>query len=124
MSTHLEVFAEGFGADSTLQLRAAAQTAAAAAAAAVDECGLRNSVTRGGLVVVTQQFVLAAELQVAHVTGEELHPHMREGVGVPSCTVWKGGATHPAESVLGQVRVGVTSDGGRVCWEWHRADFT
>lgn len=41
---------------------------------------LWNAVTAGRVVAVSQQLVEAAELQAAHVAGEELHPHVRETV--------------------------------------------
>lgn len=65
--TDLEVLAEGFGADSTLQLGGKALAC---------QRPLWRCVAGGDLPVVAQQLVLAAELQVTHVTGEELNPHM------------------------------------------------
>lgn len=74
MPTNLEVLAEGFGAHGALQL-------CAQALAAADQCPLRYGVAGGCLTVMTQQFVWAAELQVAHVAGEELHASVGEAVG-------------------------------------------
>lgn len=82
MFTDLEVLAEGFGAHGTLQL-------GALTLAAVGQRPLRQRVARSCLTVVTQQFVLATELQVAHLTGEELHAHVGEGVGDPGGSVWE-----------------------------------
>lgn len=92
--------------------------------AAVGQRPLWDGVTGCCLAVVPQQFLLTAELQVAHVTGEELHSHMGEGVGDARSTVWKRGSAHPAEPQLRQVRLTVSSDGSWICWECHCASFT
>lgn len=73
-TTNLEVHAEGFGAHRALQHRALALAAAG-------QRPLWYGVTGGCLTVMTQQFVLAAEVQVTHVAGEELHPNVGEAVG-------------------------------------------
>ena len=115
MSTHLEVLAEGLGAHRTLQLQSLA---------AVGQRHLRYGVSGGCLAVVAQQFVLAAELQVTHVAGEELHPHVGEGVGDSGGAVWERGPAHSAVPQLRQVGLGVSPDGGGVRREGHRAGFT
>lgn len=74
--------------------------------------------------MVPQQFVLAAELQVTHVAGEELRPDVGEGVCDAGGPVLERGAAHSAEAELRQVGLGVSSDGGRVGWERRRAGFT
>lgn len=74
--------------------------------------------------MVAQEFVLAAELQVTHVAGEELHPDVGEGVGDGGGAVRVRGPAHSAEPQLRQVALGVSPDGRRVCWERHRAGFT
>lgn len=79
-NTNLEVFAEGLGTGSTLQL--AARTLAADGQRTLWRC-----IAASGLPVVAQQFFLAAELQVTHVTGEQLHPDMSQRVGDSSGTV-------------------------------------
>lgn len=117
MSTHLEVLAESFVAHCTLQL-------GARPLAAAGQRPLWYRVTGGCLVVVTQQFVLAAKLQLTHVAGEELQPNVGEGVGDTGGAVWERGSTQSAEPQLRQVSLSVSSDGGRVCWQRHRAGFT
>lgn len=117
MSTNLEVFAEGFGAHSALQLKAQAL-------AAVGQRAFWYGVTGGRLTVMTLQFALATEVQVTHVTGEELHPNVGETVGDAGSMVRKGGPTHSAEPKLRQVGLGMSSNGSWVCWERHCAGFT
>lgn len=73
---------------------------------------------------MAQQFDLAAELQVAHVTGEELYSHMREGVGDGGGAVWKRGAAHPADTQFRQVGLAMSPDGSWVGWKRHLAGFT
>lgn len=90
MFTDLEVLAEGFGAHGTLQL-------GALALAAAGQRPLWYGVTGSCLAVVTQQFVLAAELQVAHLTGEELHANVGEGVCDAGRAVRERGPTHSAQ---------------------------
>lgn len=116
-NTDLEVLAERFGAHGTLQL-------GARALAAAGQRRLWNGVTGGGLAVVAQQFVLAAEMQVTHVAGEELHPDVREAVGDAGGAVRERGSAHSAEPELGQVGLSVFSDGSRVSWEINCAGFT
>lgn len=74
--------------------------------------------------MVAQQFVLAAELQVTHVAGKELHPDVGEGVGDAGGAVRERGPAHSAEPQLRQVGLSVSPDGSRVCWERHCAGFT
>lgn len=64
---------------------------------------------------------MAAELQVTHVAGEELDPHVGEGVSEPGSMVWEGGPTKSAETPVCQVVLGVSCDGGQVCQRRQRA---
>lgn len=74
--THLEVFAKGFGAGGTLQLWAQAPQRL-----------LWQGVTGSTLAEVVQQFVPAAKLLVTQVAGEQLNPHVAEGVAYGNGTV-------------------------------------
>lgn len=73
---------------------------------------------------MAQQFVLAAELQVTHVAGEELDPHVGEGVGDPGSAIRERGSAQSAEAQVRQVGLGVSRDGGRVCRQRHGAGST
>lgn len=112
-NTDLEVLAEGFGADSTLQLSAKALIH--------HQRPMWRCVAGGCLPVVAQQLVLAAELQATHIAGKELNPYMREGVGDPGGTVRERGPAQSAEAELRQVGLSVSSDGGQVWRQKRRA---
>lgn len=116
MSTDLEVLAEGLGADGALQF-------GAEALAAAGQRHLWYRVTGGRLAVVAQQFVLAAELRVTHVAGEELHADVGERVGDAGVPVRQRGPAHSAEPQLRQVGLRVSPDGIRVRREKHLAGF-
>lgn len=66
---------------------------------------------------MTQKFVLAAEVKVTHVTGEELHPDVGETMGDTGGAIRKGCPAHSAETELCEVGLRVSADGSRVCWE-------
>lgn len=102
-STDLEVLAEGLGAGGTLQLSARDLAWAC-------QHPLWWGIAGGSLMEVAQQFVVAAELQVTHVAGEELDPHGGEGVSDPSSVVWEGGPTKSAQTPVCQVGLGVWCD--------------
>lgn len=110
---YLEVFVEASGAHDTLQLGAGAQAAT-----------LWQRVGSGSLAVVTQQLVLAAELQVTHVAGEQLHAHVGQSVGDAGSTVGECGPTKFAQAKFGQVSESVTSDDLWVCSQRRQARFT
>ncbi|TNN73343.1 hypothetical protein EYF80_016506 [Liparis tanakae] len=105
-STHREVGPEALGAHGALQL-------GVQVLAAVGQRHLWYGVAGGRLPVVAQQPVLAAELQVAHVAGEQLQPDVGEAVGGAGAAVRERGAAHPAEPQLRQVGLGVPPDGVR-----------